>query len=223
VAKKKAKPRRRSGSGAAEHERRQQRLEERRRERERALEQARRTAARRRAVRTALFAAVFAGLALWFFTRGGAPDSFGGHEVRMLSTAGVNEHTEGQVDYPTSPPVSGQHAPQPGPCGVHGEPIEDEVQVHNLEHGAVGIQYRPDLDPEAIARIESIVGEYDSHVFSAPYPGMDTPIAVTSWGRLMELEEVDVPAINGYIEQFAGQGPERNQACDNTQDEPFEP
>lgn len=223
MAKKKAKPRRRSSSGAAEHERRQQRLEERRRERERALEQARRAAARRRAIRTALLAAVFAALTLWFFTRGGAPDSFGGHEVREVSTAGVNVHIDGQGDYETTPPVSGAHAPQPAACGVHGEPIEDEIQVHNLEHGAVGIQYEPDLDPRQIVRIEAIVGAYDSHVFSAPYPDMDTPVAVSSWGRLMELEEVDATAIREYIDQFAGNGPERNQPCDNTQDDPFEP
>lgn len=199
------------------------RLEERRRERERALEQARRAAARRRAIRTALLAAVLAALTLWFFTRGGAPDSFGGHEVQEVSAEGVNQHTEGQVDYEITPPVSGEHAPQPAPCGIHGEPISNEIQVHSLEHGAVGIQYQPELDPEEIERIEAIVSDYDSHVFSAPYPGLDTPLAVSSWGRLMELDEVDETAIGAYIEEFAGNGPERNQPCDNTEDSPFEP
>ncbi|MDQ3660250.1 MAG: DUF3105 domain-containing protein [Actinomycetota bacterium] len=223
MAKKKAKPRRRSSSGAADHERRQQRLEQRRREKERALEQARRAAARRRAIRAALLAAIFAALVLWFFTRGGAPDSFGGHEVQQLSTDGMNQHTDASVDYETSPPVSGAHAPQAVPCGVYGEPIPDEAQVHNLEHGAVGIQYRPDLDPEEIERIEAIVGEYDSNVFSAPYPGLETPVVVSSWGRLMELDQVDEAAARDYVDAFAGNGPERNQSCDNTQDEPFEP
>lgn len=199
------------------------RLEERRRERERALEQARRAAARRRAIRTALLAAVLAALTLWFFTRGGAPDSFGGHEVQEFSAEGVNEHTDGQVDYGTTPPVSGRHAPQPAPCGIHGEPIPNEIQVHSLEHGAVGIQYQPELDPEEIERIEAIVSDTDSHVFSAPYPGLGTPVAVSSWGRLMELDEVDEAAIGDYIEEFAGNGPERNQPCDNTEDNPFEP
>jgi len=223
VAKKKAKPRRRSSSGAAEHERRLQRLEERRREKERALEQARRAAARRRAIRTALLAAIFAAVTLWFFTRGGAPDTFRGNEVQQLSSDGVGEHSDEQVDYETTPPVSGTHAPGVVPCGVHGEPIPDETQVHNLEHGAVGIQYQPDLDPEEIGRIEALVGEYDSHVFSAPYPGLETPVVVSSWGRIMELEEIDEAATRDYIDEFAGNGPERNQSCDNTQDDPFEP
>ena len=221
--KKKSKPRRRSTSGAAEHERRQQRLEERRREKQRALEQARRAAARRRAIRTALLAGVFAALALWFFTRGGTPDNFGGHEVQELSSDGVGDHTNDPVDYETGPPVSGTHAPQSAPCGVHGEQIPDETQVHSLEHGAVGLQYQPDVDPEEIARIEDIVGEYDSHVFSAPYEGASAPVVVSSWGRLMELEEVDESAMKAYIDEFAGNGPERNQPCDNTQDDPFEP
>lgn len=223
MAKKKAKPRRRSSSGAADHERRQQRLEERRREKERALEQARRASARRRAIRTALLAATFAALTLWFFTRGGAPQTFGGHAVQEFSTAGVGDHTDAPVDYESTPPVSGPHAPQAVPCGVYGEPIPDENQVHNLEHGAIGIQYRPDLDPEEIKRLEAVVGEYDSHVFSAPYPGLESPIAVTSWGRLMELDEVDEVAIGDYIDEFAGNGPEPNQPCDNTQENPFEP
>lgn len=223
MAKKKAKPRRRSQSGAADHERRQQRLEERRREKERALEQARRAAARRRAIRTALLAATFAALTLWFFTRDGAPETFGGHAVQQFTTDGVGEHSDAQVDYETSPPVSGTHAPGAVPCGVHGEPIPDETQVHNLEHGAVGIQYQPDLDPEEIERLEAIVGEYDSHVFSAPYAGAQAPVVVSSWGRLMELEEVDEAAVKDYIDEFADSGPERNQSCDNTQDDPFEP
>lgn len=223
MAKKKSKPRRRSSSGAAEHERRQQRLEERRRDKERALEQSRRAAARRRAIRTALLAGVFAALALWFFTRGGTPDTFRGHEVQEFTAEGVGEHSNTPVDYETSPPVSGTHSPQAAPCGVHGEQIPDETQVHSLEHGAVGLQYQPDLDPEEIERIEAIVGEYDSHVFSAPYEGASEPVVVSSWGRLMELEEVDESAISDYIDEFAGNGPERNQPCDNTQDDPFEP
>ena len=223
MAKKKAKPRRRSSSGRAEHERRQQRLEERRREKEQALEKARRAAARRRAVRTALLAGVFAALALWFFTRSGTPDTFGGHEVQEFSADGVGEHTNTAVDYETSPPVSGIHSPQAAACGVHGEQIPDETQVHSLEHGAVGLQYQPDLDPEEIERIEAIVGEYDSYVFSAPYEGASTPLVVSSWSRLMELEEVDEPAIRDYIDHFAGNGPEEDQPCDNSVDDPFEP
>jgi hypothetical protein len=107
-------------------------------------------------------------------------------------------------------------------CGTHSEPVPDEIQVHALEHGAIGIQYRPDTSPRDIQRIESLVRAYESHVFSAPYPGMESAIATSSWGRLMRLETFDEEAVRDYIEEFRAKGPEK-QDCDNVEDESFEP
>ena len=51
---------------------------------------------------------------------------------------------------------------------------------------------------------------------------MDSPIAVTSWGELMTLDRLDLPAIRQYIDVFRGEGPE-DVTCDNLVDDPYEP
>ncbi|MGI8707369.1 MAG: DUF3105 domain-containing protein [Actinomycetota bacterium] len=213
-------------SSADAHQRKQERLEARRAERAAALEAQRKADLRSRYLRYAVIAAVIA-LGVWFvFLRGGVPTDIDGNQVQQFSTAGVQDHTSSLdevVEYETAPPVSGRHASSPAACGTHATPIQNETQVHSLEHGAVGIQFKPDLDPEQVATIESIVSDYDEGVFSAPYEDMQTPIAVTSWGRKMELDAADGSVIREYIDAFRNKGPESGQTCEATEDDAFDP
>jgi hypothetical protein len=214
----------RARTGAADQDqRRRERLEARREAKAAALAAAARAERRRRIINIALLAGVTTAAVWFFFLRSPAPKTIAGHPIETLSTAGVGSHTEGNVDYPTKPPVSGTHNPIPAPCGTHATQVPDEHQVHSLEHGAVGIQFAPDLDPADIQKIESIVRGYDANVFSGPYAGMDTPIVVTSWGRMMKLSTLDESAIRKYIAAFAGHGPEAGTSCDNTENQSFEP
>lgn len=164
------------------------------------------------------------GLVFWFiFLRGQAPTEINGNAIETMSVTGLNQHTRETVSYETSPPVSGRHAPNTVPCGIHGSPIQNEVQVHMLEHGAVGVQYQPTVETADIRRIEAIVQDQDSHVFSAPYPEMETPIAVTSWARIMRLDSLDEDAVRQYIDHFRDKGPESNQPCPMDVNQPYEP
>jgi len=209
-------------AGVNPQELRQQRLEARREAKARAEAARRKAQQRARLIRMLMLALLAVGLFWFVFLRGRAPTEIGGHPVQTFSQAGVGDHTDGTVQYPTTPPVSGTHAAFPGVCGVFAEQIPNETQVHNLEHGAVGIQYVPELPPEQIQAIEEIARGYSENVFSAPYPGMETPIAVTSWGRMMRLQELDEDAIREYIDAFAGEGPEPGQTCPNDSDQPFD-
>jgi hypothetical protein len=226
VAKKRQQRKKRARPQADEsHQRKQERLEARRRAKEEALRAQARKQRRDRAVRIAVLAAAVAGVVWFTFLRGGsAPEAIAGHEILTFSTSGAREHTP-PFEYETSPPVAGPHDPSPAACGTHGEPIEDRFFVHTLEHGAVAVLYRPDLDPADIETIEDIVGRYDDHTLSAPYPGMEDPIVVASWSRKMPLADVDEAAIERYIETFrtSAPAPEPTQECDNTEDESFEP
>jgi hypothetical protein len=223
VAKKKVRSPRRPASAAEAHQRRQERLEARREARAEALAAQARAARRERFLRVAVIG-VLAGAFVWFFllqSRPQGPGSIDGHPIERFSESGVGEHVSGTVDYDSAPPTHGPHGLAVA-CGVYAEPIPNENQVHNLEHGAVGIQYRPDLDPRDIAKIENIVRKSGSRTFSAPYPDMDSAIAVTSWGEMMRLDTFDAAAINDYIEAFRGKGPE-GVPCDNTSDDSFRP
>jgi hypothetical protein len=100
--------------------------------------------------------------------------------------------------------------------------MEDELFVHALEHGAVAVLYQPTLEEAEIKRIEAIAGDFDSHVLTMPYEGMEPIVSVVSWGERMDLQELDEPAVRSYIDEFREEGPE-DQPCDMEEDTPFEP
>ena len=217
---KKKSSRTRGKAEPAQHERRRQRLEERRLAREQELAREARAKRQRDFLRRTIIALVL-GVVTWFlFFRTQTPTEIAGTKVMSFSTGGVNVHRTGSLEYETTPPVSGPHAPQPAACGTYAEPIPDEEQVHTLEHGAVGIQYRPDLDPDQIAVIEELVAGYDTHVFSAPYPSMEPNVVVSSWGKKIELDSASTQAIRAYVSAFRLKGPEK-QDCPNSSDESF--
>jgi hypothetical protein len=200
---------------------RQQRLEARRQAKAEAEAARRKQQLRERLIRYVIYAGLFA-LAIWFvFLRNAAPTEIDGNPIRTFSQSGVNQHTSETQQYPTTPAVSGAHAPQPSTCGVIGQSVPPENSVHALEHGAVGINFGPEVDPETIKDIEALVGEYEENVYSAPLAGMEAPIVISSWGRMMELETFDKAVVAEYIEAFAGKGPEAGQNCPNTADSPF--
>jgi hypothetical protein len=224
MAKKKTGARRGTASADA-HERRRERLDARRRAKAEALAAQRRALRRARLVRSVLMGLLAAGVVAFVLLQlqgGNTPDEIGGHRIQKLGETGVNEHVSGTVEYDSTPPSSGPHSPQPAECGVHADPVPNETQTHSLEHGAVAVQYLPTLELEDIRTIERIVSGYDGRVLSAPYPGMETPIAVTSWGEMMRLDSLDADAIRDYIDAFRGRGPE-DVACPSTADDPFRP
>lgn len=167
---------------------------------------------------------------IWFlFIRTNIPDAIAGHEVEhfdaFIAESGSGTlHTSSPVDYESTPPVSGEHSPIPADCGVYGQPIADENMVHSLEHGAVGILYQPDAPVQQIRNAEELVQDYDGHVFSAPYPGLEDPYTIVAWAHLMRLDSYDHDAIVEFIEVFreSGDAPEE-QDCPMGANEPFDP
>ncbi|MCI0347250.1 MAG: DUF3105 domain-containing protein [Chloroflexi bacterium] len=85
--------------------------------------------------------------------------------------------------YNTTPPSSGEHYATPAGVGGYVEPIPNEVQVHNLEHGHVMVQYKG-LTSEQIDALEDVVKADARKVLMAPYPDMDAAVALTSWGKI---------------------------------------
>lgn len=228
---KKKKKRRGTPPGVDPTERRRERLEARRAAKAVALAAQRRRHLRERVTRWITIAALLT-VAFWFFfLRGQPPDAIAGedgasHQVEHFSTnRGQPTHVQGQVTYPTTPPVSGQHASQQFPCGVYGETIPNENMVHTLEHGAVGILYTPDVALDTIREIEDLVRDYNSHVFSEPFPDMETPVALVAWANLMRLDTYDEVAAKSFVDAFraGGQAPEGFQPCPLDRDSAFNP
>lgn len=216
--------RKRKSGGAEAAERKRQRLEERRHQKAEALARQRKAAARARAVRSVALIAL-AGVAFWFFfLRSSTPDEINGHAITGFGGAGVGEHSSEPVSSEMTPPVQGTHSSTPAPCGVYGSLVADEELVHSLEHGAVGLLFDPTrATPEDIKELEAIASDADENVLSAPYEGMEPVFAIASWGERMDLDELDIAAVNEYIDTFAGKGPEPGQTCPNTVDTPYTP
>src|SRR5437879_5327961 len=77
------------------------------------------------------------------------------------------------IQYNSNPPTSGSHyqvvaGVVPAPTGVHTAPIQNEIQVHNLEHGHIGIQYAAALPTTVLNALETFARNHDTFVFLAP-------------------------------------------------------
>jgi hypothetical protein len=107
--------------------------------------------------------------------------------------------------YNSYPPTSGPHYGSLAPWGIHTTPIQNELQVHNLEDGGVMVQYNcPDGCPELVAQLSGVVSRYDRFVILAPYPDMEARIALTAWGRIDTLETFNESRIVRFIEAYRG-------------------
>lgn len=126
-------------------------------------------------------------------------------------------HVPGEVDYPTSPPAGGDHFGVWQNCGFYTAPLIDEVAVHSLEHGAVWVTYVPGTDQETLDAISAQVAP-ESHLLASPYADQASPIVLTAWGRRLEVESWDDPAIESFINDHVGRrsptAPEPGVACD---------
>lgn len=120
--------------------------------------------------------------------------------------------------YNTFPPTSGSHyaiaGQAPAPTGVHLSPIPNEDQVHNLEHGHIGIQYN-NLPDSIISALEQFTTARDTYVFMAPYPSMPAGIelAFTRWDQKITCgSPTDAAAVvklaTSFYNAFHGLGPE---------------
>ena len=121
-------------------------------------------------------------------------------------------HTEGTVIYDRQPPAGGSHHPVPLACGVYDQAVRNENAVHALEHGAVWIAYRPGLTDGEVADLEAFGRR--SEIIVSPYPELDSPVVLTSWGRQLHLDRVDTTVIDQFIRAFKNRtAPENAAVC----------
>ncbi len=141
--------------------------------------------------------------------------------VEEFAQQGRDHLQEGEAppEYNSSPPTSGDHSPTAAQCGIYTSEVPDLLQVHNLEHGAVVVQYQTDLDPSAVEALQEYARSKSSHILLAPRADLDDPVVVTSWTRMLRLDAADVATIDLYYEEFAFSGPEVGVACPFSIDE----
>jgi hypothetical protein len=142
----------------------------------------------------------------------------------FLSSLG-NKHIQNVTDthdpYNSIPPTSGTHVGGKANWGISDKVIPDELQLHNLEDGGVGIQYNctPSIKEQDIATpsagtedecnnlidsLTTIAKKYPDKVFMAPYPKSDSKIALTAWTRIDKFNDFDQKRIETFIKAFKG-------------------
>ncbi|WP_257012979.1 DUF3105 domain-containing protein [Rhodococcus sp. ACPA4] len=106
-----------------------------------------------------------------------------------------------RVAYTHSPPFGGRHDGVWAKCTgiVYPQAIRTENAVHSLEHGAVWITYNPDL--VSAGDVELLAGRVsgNSHMLMSPYPTLDAPISLQSWGHQLELDQASDIRIDQFI------------------------
>ena len=132
---------------------------------------------------------------------------------RVLAGQHITPPAKGSYD--TDPPTSGEHyniaGVAPANTGVHTTPVQNELQVHNLEHGHIVVQYEASLDPAVLAAITAEVNTDPSWYLLAPRENMPAPLVFTAWGHLEKCPSptVDtVKVLHEFRHLFKNKGPE---------------
>ena len=127
------------------------------------------------------------------------------------------EHHSGRVRYWVTPPSGGDHFPLWANCGVYDQPIPTEKGVHTHEHGSVWITYRPDLPRKDVKRLEEFVRRQpmvvvtikgvsrdtnERYILMSPFPGLPSPIVISSWAHQLRLDSPDDPRLQRYVDTF---------------------
>ncbi len=130
--------------------------------------------------------------------------------------------------YSFTPATSGPHwntlgsaatnyRPAPARWGPYTNFLPDQVLVHNLEHGGIGMHYDPtkcsqDECERIVQEFERIADEWTdldkSYVgfIISPYPNMESAITLTAWRHHLRLDEIDEPRILEFIDAYYDRG-----------------
>ncbi|MGH2347991.1 MAG: DUF3105 domain-containing protein [bacterium] len=169
---------------------------------------ARRREERRRRQRYLIGGAAVLAVVIAFVVWRAARPKLGEAVPVLLNTPHIPSVTSPHEPYNSNPPTSGQHVAFTAPWGFHTEVIEDEVIVHNLEHGGIWISYKDAADTETIAQLRALLPQLPRKTIVTLRPRNDSRIAVASWGRLMKLDRVDSAKIIEFANEFRNKAPE---------------
>ncbi len=125
------------------------------------------------------------------------------------------------LSYPSDPPAGGQHYGQEFEAGFYdentipnqpGEPAG--YLVHNLEHGYVIFWYNCNgLDDSACGKLKDDIqavmkAKNNFKLIAFPWNSIDTPLVMTSWGRLQRFSQFDDGRARAFIEANLNRAPE---------------
>lgn len=143
--------------------------------------------------------------------------------VQSYGPFAANIHVTGDVNYPQTPPTGGEHFASWMNCGIYNRPVQDELAVHSMEHGAVWITYRPDLPADDVERLKNLV-RGRSYTLLSPYENLPAPVVASAWGVQLVADGAADPRLEQFVTKYrqGAQTPEPGAACVGGQGAPDE-
>ncbi|WP_432148275.1 DUF3105 domain-containing protein [Streptomyces sp. bgisy029] len=117
-------------------------------------------------------------------------------------------HAPGDVDYPMTPPVGGDHNASWLNCDgdVYEKAVPDVNAVHSLEHGAVWVTYNTQASGADVTKLAERVRNTPFTLMS-PYAGQEGAITLTAWGKQVTVDSADDRRVDQFLAQYV-QGPQ---------------
>jgi hypothetical protein len=139
--------------------------------------------------------------------------------VTQSFPAGKHIRPTERVAYTHFPPFGGAHDGYWAACTgvVYPTAVRNENMVHSLEHGTVWIAYNPaQVTGAALDSLRQRVAGKPFTMMS-PYPGLDQPISLQSWGHQLKVSDASDPRIDQFIQALRSNKyayPEVGASCD---------
>ena len=120
------------------------------------------------------------------------------------------------VSYQSNPPASGPHYPVWARYREHAGAVPRGYWVHNLEHGAVVLLYRPDAPAAAVQELRQAFAALPNdpacghrRALLTPDPLLPQPfVAAVAAHRVLMADRLDPAWVRSFVETFRGHGPE---------------
>lgn len=139
--------------------------------------------------------------------------------VTVMANTGHVETDSDPGQYNSDPPTSGPHYPGELDAGFYetnSYTYPAGYLVHNLEHGYIIFWYNCDLLDEAgcttlKGQIKAVMDELGgTKMIAYPWPSIDVPLVLTSWGRMQKFETFDAEQAKAYYRANLNKAPEPN-------------
>jgi hypothetical protein len=123
------------------------------------------------------------------------------------------------ITYQNNPPASGPHYPVWLRYQEYAQPMARGYWVHNLEHGAIVVLYRPDAPADVVRQITEAFRSIPvdpscghQRAVLTPDPLLPRLTAAVAADFVLLGDRVDAPSIRAFAVARRGHGPE--QLCD---------
>ena len=117
---------------------------------------------------------------------------------------------EPEFEYNSFPPTSGPHYQETAIYNAYSEPVPQIRVIHNLEHGAVVVQYGDTVPPTAVDGIIAWYRDDPNGIIVALLPELGGKIVATAWTHLLTCSQgFDEKALSDFRDSYRYKGPER--------------